>query len=247
MSSLKAIIIGATSGIGEALAKELANRGYIVGITGRRVERLKNLSNALPNRHLREMDVVNVSESLQQLQSLIEEMGGMDVLVLNAGVGYTSPKSHQIDQTIDINTRAFVHLAEFGYNYFKINQIDGRIVGISSVAMHRGTAYASVYSGSKAFISNYMQGLRQQAIIENTNISVTDIRPGFVDTEMTKGQKGMFWVATAEKAARQINDAFERRGKVAYITKRWRFVAWLMANLPDVILNGIMKKNIQKK
>jgi short-subunit dehydrogenase len=243
----KAIVIGATSGIGEALVKSLLQRGYQVAATGRRTDRLLALQSAYPSLLISQMDVVNVEESLVQMASLTQQLDGLDVLILNAGVGYPFPKPHQVDQTINVNVRAFVHLANWGYQYFKNQGIKGRIVGISSVAAHRGTASADVYSATKAFVSNFMQGLRQRSVIEQLGISIIDIRPGFVDTEMTSGQRGMFWVASASKAAEQICDAIERRAKVAYITRRWRYVAMLMSAIPDFILDSFMKKSVVNK
>lgn len=243
----KVLIIGATSGIGEALVVEFLNQGATVCATGRRTDRLDMLQKRMPALQTAQMDVVDISSTLQSLESIVASLGGLDVIVLNAGVGYPFPKPHQVDQTIDVNVRAFVHLANWAYQYFKSNRIQGRIVGISSVAAHRGTASADVYSASKAFISNFMQGLRQRSNVENLGISIIDIRPGFVDTEMTKGQRGMFWVATAQKAAKQIIESSRSRSKVAYVSRRWRYVAWLMSLIPDRLLDNMVKESVLKK
>jgi short-subunit dehydrogenase len=111
----------------------------------------------------------------------------------------------------------------------------GHIVGISSVAAFRGNDTAHAYSASKAFISNYMEGLRKKAVKRKIPLAVTDVRPGFVDTEMIEEIKGLFWVSTQEKTARQIFSAIRRRKKRAYITRRWRLVGWLLRWAPDWI------------
>jgi short-subunit dehydrogenase len=95
--------------------------------------------------------------------------------------------------------------------------------------------HAIGYGATKAFMYNYMQGQRHKAAAEKLPITITDIRPGFIETDMTKGQKGMFWVGTSQKAAYQIANAIEAKRKVAYITRRWWLVAKLFNVLPDFI------------
>jgi short-subunit dehydrogenase len=86
-------------------------------------------------------------------------------------------------------------------------------------------------------MSVYMQGLRHKAIKEQLDISITDIRPGFVETPMTSAQKGMFWVQKSDKAARQIADAIEAKKGIAYITRRWVIMATLLRLVPDFLWN----------
>jgi short-subunit dehydrogenase len=100
----------------------------------------------------------------------------------------------------------------------------------------RGSHALTAYSASKAFISNYMEGLRLRFAKKKINITVTDIRPGYVDTPMTKGNKGMFWIASSQKAARQIFKAIEAKKDVAYITRRWAIVAFFLKILPAFML-----------
>jgi short-subunit dehydrogenase len=87
-------------------------------------------------------------------------------------------------------------------------------------------------------VSSYLQGLRQKIAKLGIPIYVTDIRPGFVDTAMAKGE-GLFWVQSPQKAAGQIYEAIQNKRKVAYITKRWRLVAWILKALPDAIYHRI--------
>lgn len=112
--------------------------------------------------------------------------------------------------------------------FFK-HQGHGHLVGISSIAALKGNKDAPAYSASKAYISNYLEGLRKS--VSKTSITVTDIQPGLVDTDMAKGD-GLFWVAPKEKAARQIFKVIKKKKKHAYITKRWRIIAWILKLLP---------------
>ncbi len=233
MSSPKAIIIGATSGIGRALAKEMANHGYELGLTGRRVNLLAELQQELTiESHLRAMDVTKPEEARQILGELVEEMGGMDVIVLNSGVGTIDPSWESEKRVIEVNVVGFVALANWAMAYFT-ERGGGHIVGISSIAALKGYGRTPAYCASKAFISTYMQGLQQKANKKRLGITVTDIKPGFVATPMTEKNKGMFWVAPVEKAARQIYRAIARRKRYVYITRRWRIVGWITKAIPD--------------
>lgn len=239
----KAVIIGATSGIGRELALELHNRGYAVGITGRRDQRLEAAAKAMgQNAFYTQMDVTNTAESRTALEGLIDEMGGMDLIILNAGVGSMRKKLdwQNEQQTIAVNVEGFVNLALQSFTYFE-EQKQGHLVGISSVSALFGYGLAPAYTASKAFISNYMQGLRQKAYHNrsNSNISVTDIRPGFVQTEMTEDNENMFWVASSAKAAKQIANAIEAEKSRAYITKRWNIIALLIKLLPNWVLDRL--------
>jgi short-subunit dehydrogenase len=233
---MKIIIIGATAGIGKTLAEIYINKGHEVGLTGRRMNLLEEIkANFLDKKiHLRAMDVAEIDNSRKVFDELVEEMGGIDICVINAGVGFPNATFEQEIATIDINARGFVALANASYTYFK-KKGGGQIVGISSIASIRGGRHAPEYNASKAFISNYMEGIRTKSNRKRDKIFVTDIRPGFVDTDMTKSNKEMFWVATPEKAAQQIYEAINTKKKVAYITKRWGIIAFLLKIMPDFI------------
>ena len=134
----------------------------------------------------------------------------------------------------DVNVKGFTALARNGYNYLS-QRGQGHIVCVSSVAGARGMRISSAYAASKAYMSTYMDGLRHHATKRKTHVTVTDIRPGFVLTPLTKENKKMFWVATPEKAAVQIRKAIERKADVAYITKRYFLIYWLLKLLPKWI------------
>lgn len=231
----KVIIVGASSGIGYNLAKVYSQNGYEVGITARRIDYLEKLQKELPNKsYIAKMDVADAVAARETLAKLVDEMGGMDILVLNAGIGDSKPSWQLEQQIIMVNMAGFTALGNWAVDYFE-KKGGGQIAGVSSVASVRGTHIATVYSASKAYISSYMEGLQQRSNKKKQNITITDIRPGFVATPMTQENKGMFWVATPEKAAQQIYTAIKNKKRVAYITRRWWLVANIMKAIPDFL------------
>lgn len=237
----KMVIIGATSGIGESLARLAIQNGYKVGGTGRRIERLQQLHEELGEHfYFREMDVVQKMKASSQLLSLIKEMGGLDIIVLNAGISSfaTSSIITMEQEIIDVNVSGFVQLFGEAFQYFR-QQGSGQIVGVSSIAGLFGSSRAAPYSASKAFISTYMQAYRQRCNKAGYSITITDVKPGFVKSEMTEGKRGMFWVAETDKAVRQMLKDIEKKKSYSYITRRWRFVAWLIKLTPDWIIDRL--------
>ncbi|HAW50478.1 TPA: oxidoreductase [bacterium] len=236
----KAIVIGATSGIGKELAKMFSQNDYVVGIVGRRSELFPELQKEIPTEvFFKRIDVTKTSEAMNLLGELIKEMGGVDVIVISSGVGFINPDLNweQEKETIDVNISGFTAMANVAFKHFCI-QGSGQIVGISSIAAIRGGGDSPAYNASKAFVSNYLEGLRQKASKLKIPIVVTDIQPGLVNTVMAKGE-GLFWVAPPEKAAKQIFRVIENKKRHAYITKRWRIIAWLLKIMPDWMYNKL--------
>lgn len=166
-------------------------------------------------------------------------MDGLDIIVLNAGVSNYQKESvsRRADlHVVDVNVRGFANLASYNFDLFE-EQGHGQLVGISSVASLFGWGLNVPYNASKAFVNTYLQGYRQKANHSDADISVSTILPGFVESEMTEGKQGMFWVADTQKGAQQIADAIEQKKNVSYITKRWRLVAWLIKLIPDWVWN----------
>jgi short-subunit dehydrogenase len=230
----KALIIGASSGIGRDLAIVLANNGYEVGLMARRIEMLEDLQRELSSKsYIGHVDLSEQSEAIEKAKKMIDTMDDVDLIVINSGVGFINPELDwkQEKQTIDVNVSGFCALAGLSYKYFS-ERGKGHLVGISSIAALRGGEAAPAYNASKAFISNYMEGLRKKAFKEGVPIAVTDIRPGWVDTEMAKG-RDKFWVATPREAAEQIYEAIHKEKERAYITKRWNLIAWFLKLLPS--------------
>ncbi|MCU7920379.1 MAG: SDR family NAD(P)-dependent oxidoreductase [Candidatus Thiodiazotropha sp. (ex Dulcina madagascariensis)] len=232
----KAVIIGASAGIGRELALILSQEGYAVCATARRRDILEKLQVRLSSScMIRQMDISDTESATKILENIISELGGMDLIVISAGTGHLNPDLQwsKEQETIDVNVTGFSAVAGLAYRYF-IKQGAGHLVGISSLAAIRGGGEAPAYNASKAFVSSYLQGLRHKIVKLDVPIYITDIRPGFVDTAMAKGE-GLFWMQSPQKAARQIYRAIQKRIKVAYITKRWTVVAWILKVLPDAI------------
>jgi len=232
----RAIVIGASSGIGRELAVVLSQSGFAVGLMARRLELLEQLGSTLPNPAFsRQADISECSAAMTILQDLIGEMGGVELIIISSGTGFINPDLDWTKEkrTVDVNVSGFVAMANVAFRHFS-QAGRGHLVGISSIAAIRGHRAAPAYNASKAFMSNYLEGLRVRARKAGLPIVVTDIQPGFVDTAMAKGP-GLFWVASPQKAARQIYGAIHRKAKHAYVTKRWSAIGWLLKILPEFV------------
>ncbi len=230
---MKAIIIGASSGIGEALAVKLAEEGYELGLTARRYDLLEGLAKKIKTKtFIEKMDVSDFDSARMCLNNLFIKMKDIDLVIISAGTGHINEsldfKPEQ--ETIDVNVTGFVNLADCAYAYFQ-KRGSGQLAGISSIGALRGNPVAPAYNASKAFVSNYLEGLKVKSYKGKENIFITDIRPGFVDTAMAKGE-GLFWVSSPTVAAEQIYDGIRKKKNVAYITKRWWLIAVVMRGLP---------------
>lgn len=234
-SKKKAIIIGASSGIGRALAKKLSVEGYTVALTGRSLEKLQELQKELSGESIaRQIDVRDLREAMHALRNLIMALHGLDLIIINAGVYFHNDELRWDfeESMIKVNALGFAGMANVAAGYFG-EQGSGCIVGISSVAAHRGSGRSPAYNASKAFISNYMEGLRQK--FSATPVRIIDIRPGFVDTEMVRGRKGLFGIISPERAANEIHAAITKGKKIAYVPSWWRIVMWFFKRLPEFL------------
>lgn len=232
----KAIIIGATSGIGKGLALRIAEENYLVGITGRREELLNELKCKKPNSFFtKSLDVTDTIKIVENLETLTKELGGLDLIIISSGIGDLNEKlDYEIEQrTIETNVTGFTCVANWAFNYFE-KQKNGHLVAISSVGGLRGSRIAPAYNATKAFQINYLEGLRQKATKLKSEIFVTDIRPGFVDTAMAKGD-GQFWVSSVDKATNQIFEAIRKKKKISYVTRRWKLIGIILKRIPRQI------------
>jgi len=234
----KAIVFGATSGIGKSLTELLVNDGYKVAITGRRLENLEEIKSQFTNQILvKQNDIQNVGDVEKIFNEIVNEFGVIDLVVQSSGVGFINPKLHwdKEEQTINTNVLGVTKLYTLSYSLFKKQQ-SGHLVGISSIASLRGNRASPVYFASKAFQKSYLESLYLKTkTIKSKNVFVTDIRPGFVDTPMALGEK-LFWMVPLEKAAKQIYSAIKKKKSVAYISKRWQLIAWVLKIIPTWLL-----------
>lgn len=236
----KCIIIGATSGIGQALAEILLQKNFKVGVTGRRGILLDALKEKKPDHvFVKQMDVQDLSTIDFACKELVDQMGGLDLMIISSGIGEENRGlNFEIEnEVIKTNVLGFTSLADWAMRYFK-EQGYGHLVNISSIAGIRGNGIAPSYNATKAYQINYLEGLRINAKDFGPNITVTDVRPGFVDTAMAKGD-GLFWVAPVEKAAKQIYRAIQQKKQVVYVSKRWRLIGLLLKLIPFSFLKKL--------
>ena len=228
------MIVGATSGIGEGLARRYAEEGQVkVGIMGRRAGRLKGLCRLRPEVFEAEVcDVTDLERVEASLERLAARMGGLDLLILSAGTGDLNPLlDYGVERAaLETNVLGWTCVADWAVRRFD-RQGRGHLAAITSAGGLRGSGAAPAYSATKAFQMNYLEGLRQRLQGKNLPVCVTDLRPGFVDTAMAKGE-GLFWVASVEEACRHIMRGIARRKDVVYVTRRWRLVAWFYRRIP---------------
>ena len=231
-----AVVVGASSGIGRALALRLGREGWRVGIAARRTAQLEEVRAALgPSARAVTLDVADPARAMALLEELIAGLGGADLVVLCAGTGHINPELAwgPEDETIAVNVRGFAALANVAFRHL-VGRGRGHLVSISSLAALRGHGSAPAYNASKAFVSTYMDGLRHKAARLGSPVAFTDIQPGYVDTAMAKGPH-VFWAADPDEAAAQILAAVRRRARRAVVTRRWRLVAWLIRLTPDFV------------
>lgn len=226
------MIIGATSGIGKALAELYAGTDARIAVAGRREGLLRELA----ARHAGKFvccacDVSRVDLLESRLDEMLGQLGGLDLVIISAGTGAPNPGlSFRLEEpALQTNVSGWTCAVDWAVRQFE-RQGSGHLVSISSVAGLRGSRVGPAYAASKAYQINYLEGMRQK--VGRKNIHVTDIRPGFVDTAMARGE-GLFWVAPVEKAGRQIFAAIRKRKKVAYVTRRWRVVAGILRWMPS--------------
>lgn len=233
---MKIFIFGATSGIGKELAKLFVADGHKVAIIGRRLDKLKELRQKNQDKYfIKQHDVTDISSSKTIFNELVVAMGGLDTVIYCSGIGELNKELSWKKEFPTIKTNIIGAAKVLGQSYKYFQEMGrGHIVGISSIASLRGSGHAPAYSASKAFLSNYLESLWLKAKKNKHNITVTDIVPGYVDTDMAKGDT--FWMASAPKAAKQIYSAIRKKKRRAYITRRWLLIAVLLKFIPIQIL-----------
>jgi len=239
MKQLKAIIIGASSGIGRELAIQLSQKGFEVGLVARRKSLLLELQENLEGTsHVMSFDITDFKNARRKLSELIRIMKSVDYIIINSGIGIPNANWKDEQQILNTNVQGFAVMAQLSFEYFK-ERGKGCLSGVSSIAGIRGSGVATAYCASKAFISNYLEGLRCRAKKEGLDITVTDIIPGFVDTAMTRNIDYKFWVATSQKAAKQAISALLKKENRAYVPREWTLIAQLMKIIPFFLYSKI--------
>lgn len=234
----KVILIGATSGIGKALALAYLEQGNTVGITGRREENLKEIANQFPETCFMQCFDINAENSEKQLLTLAQRMGSVDIIIINSGVGNWNPKNElQPDlTTIQTNVLGFSKMTLTAFQIF-LKQGFGHIVGISSIASYFGYGKSAAYNASKAFDSNYLSGIAHRAKLSKKKIYVTDVQPGFIQTPLIEKRKEVKWAISAEKMAQILIPKLDSHPSKIIIPARWIFVSWLLRLIPDSMIH----------
>jgi short-subunit dehydrogenase len=234
-----AIIVGASSGIGEALARELHKQGWSLGLLARRVDRLSAIARDLGDRASVGYVDVSTDDCIHRFHTMVEALGGVDLVIISAGNGHLNPEHelHLDHETTAVNISGFIAIAQAAFRHFQ-QQGHGHLAAITSVAALRGSADGTVYSATKAFQSVYLDGLRESARQKKLPLTVTELQTGFVDTAMMKTQTPLsplvrhLLVSDATNTAKQMIRAISRKKKHTYITKRYAMIALLLKLLP---------------
>ncbi|MCK5400783.1 MAG: SDR family NAD(P)-dependent oxidoreductase [Flavobacteriaceae bacterium] len=239
---LNAIVFGATSGIGKQLAAYLVADGYRVGITGRRLQLLNTIKATKPSQYfVWENDVQDILNTEAVFKQIVDEFESISLVVHCSGIGYENPELdwHKEYNTIKTNVLGATRIYDLAFNLFK-KQGFGQLVSISSIASLRGNRFSPSYFASKAYQVNYLESLYfKSKEIVGGKVYITDIRPGYVDTAMALGND-IFWMASLEKASRQIYLAIKRKKRRVYISKRWNFIAWILKIVPSWLMKKVM-------
>jgi NADP-dependent 3-hydroxy acid dehydrogenase YdfG len=240
-----AMVIGATSGMGRSLAMKLAREGYRVGIVGRRTERLNQMVRSNPDAFVPLTLDISREDALKSLNTLVRELGGLDMLVMAAAYGFPyNALDHEVTHDIvKTNVLGFSLVIDWGLNLF-LEQGYGQLVSFSSIAGMRGSGVDPAYCAAKAFQMNYLEGVRQAVDLHNTRIIITEIRPGFVEKSESHVET-RFWIDPLDKATQRIYQGICDHRKVVYLSKRWALIAFLLSLVPKLWLEKLMQGYMQ--
>ena len=230
---MKAIIVGASSGMGKEVAKLLLAEGHTLGVAARREDRLQAIKQLAPDRV--EVATIDVTEedAPARLRSLIDRLGGMDLFFYASGIGKQNRElipDIELD-TMNTNGMGFTRMIGEAYRYFA-NCAEGHIAAITSIAGTKGLGPAPSYSATKAMQNVYLQALEQQAKTRGLNIRFTDIRPGFVDTDLLKGDFHYPMMLKPEKVARAIVRAIHSKRHIKVIDWKYALMTALWRRIP---------------
>lgn len=232
------VIIGASSGIGYSLASQyIMNGQWIVGVAARRADRLETLKDMAPGRvHTATIDVT-ADDAAQRLDQLIADMGGMDIFLLSSGTGKQNPSLDPAIErlTIDTNVKGFTMMIDAAYNYFKATGTPGQIAAITSIAGTRGIGIAASYSATKRYQWCYLTAIEQLAHTQHVNVSITDLRPGFVNTPLLDDGNHYPMQLSAEYTARAIRRAIAHKRRVAIINWPYAVLVFFWRLLPRCV------------
>lgn len=244
-----ALLLGASSGIGAALARRLAREGYTVALVGRREEPLHALCaeinaeaapgqvRARPYVH----DVTQYGEVPAVFQTVLRDLGHLDVVVYSAGVllpvelsEFNFEKDRAAVETNLLGAMAWLNQAAMFFERMG----RGHIVGLSSIAGERGRVGNPAYNASKAGLNSYLESLRNR--LTRKGVHVLTVKPGFVDTPMLRSSKAKaFWVISPDQVADETFRALRRKRQAFFVPARWQLVALALHHIPSVLFRRL--------
>lgn len=230
----KAIVVGASSGIGWEVAKLLLADGWHLGVAARREEPLMELKALAPDSvEVMTIDVTK-PDAGERLQSLIKRLGGMDLYFHSSGIGKQNRTLEEDIElrTMETNAVGFARMVGTAFRYFA-ERGEGHIAAITSIAGTKGLGPAPAYSATKALGANYLQALEQQAHQRGLNIRLTDIRPGFVDTPLLNGDFPYPMLMRPDKVARDIVKSIYHHRHIRVIDWRYRILTFFWRLVPN--------------
>lgn len=229
----KGIVMGATSGIGMEVSRLLLAEGWILGVASRRTHLLMELKKQWPQQvEVAPIDV-NSDEAEGQLLQLIHAVGGIDLFVYTPGIGKQNPslEANIEMNTVETNAMGFTRMIGTAYRYMAAHG-GGHIAAVTSIAGTKGLGPTPSYSATKAFQNTYLQALEQLANSQHLPIRFTDIRPGFVDTDLLNDGNRYPLMLRKEAVAREMVSAIHRQEHIRVIDWRWRIITAFWRRIP---------------
>ncbi len=243
-----ALVVGASGGLGQALARELAAQGWRVALLARRQAVLEGLAHDLNARHGPDTarayprDVTDYAAVDPTFRRILQDMGRLDAVLYGAGVLHPTAEAEfdfaKDRVMLEVNLTAAVAWLDQAATLFHMLG-RGHIVGISSVAGDRGRVGMPAYHAAKAGLTTYLESLRNR--LTRHGVHVLTVKPGFIDTPMlqTARPKKVFWVASPEQVARDVVRAMRRRKQVIYTPARWRWVMLVIQHIPSFVFRRL--------
>jgi len=242
----RAIVVGASSGIGAALVGRLVASGAHVAALARRGDHLQTMRDDL-TRLFPGADVLTYAHDVTDYDAVpalfdrvVRDLGGLDLIIYAAAVQfpvglseYDFRKDEDMLRTNLLGAVAWLNMAAARFERARA----GHIVGISSIAGDRGRVGSPVYNTSKAGLDTYLEALRNR--LTRHGVTVTTVKPGFVDTDLLKNAPKTFWVISPDEAAALILDAVRARKQVVYVPGRWRVVGTAVRAMPSFIFRRL--------
>jgi short-subunit dehydrogenase len=236
----RAIVIGASSGIGAALVGELANQGYTIAALARREAELTAVCQSIPSATPYTHDVTNYDDIPELFDKIVQDLGGLDLIIYVAGVQSSVALDEYDTQKdiamIEINLMGAIAWLNLAATRFERSG-QGQIVGISSIAGDRGRVGSPVYNTSKAGLNTYLEALRNR--LSKKGVTVTTIKPGFIDTVLLENAPKTFWVVSPEEAAAEMVEAIQKKRQIVYVPARWGMVGMVVRHIPSFIFRRL--------